>query len=61
MRQEHHEAAYRLHHVRYDDDSEGVEERAIYQDDNQGANRDSTASQSQALTSSAQTSPTSGH
>lgn len=47
--------------LRRDDDTEGVEERAIYQDDNQGGNRGSTASQSQALTSSAQTSPTSGH
>lgn len=47
--------------LRCDDDSEGVKERAIYQGNDQGAHRDSTVSRSQALTSSAQTSPTSGH
>lgn len=47
--------------LRRDDDSEGVKERAIYQDNDQGAHRDSTASRLQALTSSAQTFPTSGH
>lgn len=47
--------------LRRDGDTEGVKERAIYQDEEQGAHRDSTASRSQALTSSAQTSPTSGH